>query len=655
MDQTPITPDLDRIFDELEEQARGSGSTVDFLQSLLGRSALILQADSAAFLISSPGGQWQAIAATGSSSVQAALPASLNQPDAGETTSWWSSSRNFLAVPVRPGHWNRGALCFGFPVAAAEPRAGVLVELASAFAEILATRQQFDLDRFLELRWSGLQQLLGRIASLDHETAAATELVNGLIPVLGADRISLARWQGGERNPAVAISGVAVAHRKSEVVRELGQIAVETRRSGAARLIQPESGQIPSKAANNSSDQHTLPFCLAIPLHAAASQTSGGESSSTTTDRTARTRQVLVVEWTEREAFVESAQTLPHVLPAVATGWEQVSRWTRLPGWIRRSSQVSGGWWGRMSGWILNRLVLLGCLAALLFAANWPVSLRIEAPGTLQPVEQRGVFAALDGSIAELLVRDGQTVGKDQLLVRLRSPEIEQALEALAGERDQLLEQKRGLNLEVNQLSPDASDFALVQNRLSSEIRLLETKLEGLNDKQAFLQQQVDRLQIKAPVAGTVVANQLERFLDGRPVRRGDQLFRIVDFSGPWQLELMVADQDAGWIRRSFSFDKSPGDSGSRSAETAEAIDFVLASRPDRWWKANPVWIAPAARNPDGSGSTVEVRCSLDRLALQDEGQMGSRVYGYFSCGKQPFWFVWSRGIVESLQRRKWF
>ena len=74
---------------------------------------------------------------------------------------------------------------------------------------------------------------------------------------------------------------------------------------------------------------------------------------------------------------------------------------------------------------------IAGGVAALVLV---PADFNIEAPGTLQPVVRRDVFAPRSGLVDEVLVAHGAEVDAGQPLVRLRDPALDLELKRVDGE-----------------------------------------------------------------------------------------------------------------------------------------------------------------------------------------------------------------------------
>ncbi len=177
--------------------------------------------------------------------------------------------------------------------------------------------------------------------------------------------------------------------------------------------------------------------------------------------------------------------------------------------------------------------------------------------------------------------------------------------------------------------------------------------METLIEKRDSLVNEQKKLVVRAPIAGTIVARQVARYLNSRPVRQGEALLRVVKLDGPWRLELQVSDQDSGYVKRKL-FADDPTLSGSIPADSDRDLEFTLASQPANKFVAMATWMSESARNPRGEGMFVELMADVGPEVSQ-VGHMGATVNAYCKCGKQPMWFVVSRKLIEAVQRKLWF
>jgi multidrug efflux pump subunit AcrA (membrane-fusion protein) len=269
-----------------------------------------------------------------------------------------------------------------------------------------------------------------------------------------------------------------------------------------------------------------------------------------------------------------------------------------------------------------------------------PYPFYIQTQAYLEPSIQQFIHATADSFIEELLVGEGQSVQSHQPLVRLRAPNLELQIEELTGQTLALVEKKNGLRVAVNQLSANSSDLAN-QTRLSAELRLIEIQEKHAQEKLAFLEKQREELLLQSPIKGIVVGGDLSRELSDRPLRRGDALFRVADLQGPWHLKLLVADRDGRYVQQALL--NGPID-----------IDWGLENSTGRGLKAKLFSMRPEVDQRPNQGPCRSATASIEESQLEQPA-IGAVAHARIPCGKQPLWFIWSRPLVEFLQKRFWF
>ncbi|MDX2505873.1 MAG: hypothetical protein QNL62_15550 [Gammaproteobacteria bacterium] len=148
-------------------------------------------------------------------------------------------------------------------------------------------------------------------------------------------------------------------------------------------------------------------------------------------------------------------------------------------------------WWQNRNKlhWNTHTLVTFLLFISLLLLSVIPWSGTIRAPAVLSAWQYSQIFSPDAAQVEELKVTLRQKVSKDEVLIILQSPDIEQAL-LLANKRIQSLE------WEINQAG--SNDITLRNSRvLQSELLTVMTERQGLHEKR-------QQLIIKAPFSGTV-------------------------------------------------------------------------------------------------------------------------------------------------------
>jgi len=163
--------------------------------------------------------------------------------------------------------------------------------------------------------------------------------------------------------------------------------------------------------------------------------------------------------------------------------------------------------------------VLAGSVWAGLVWIPWPGT--ISAPVVVEYTDMSIVRSRISGFFRRIHVTDGQRVEAGQLLLELRNDDLENERRDL-----QLAIQQAGVRRRVAMDDRDAARAQVeIRNQLALEQRLVE------------VQRQYDGLQVRAPVAGRIVARDLKNGI-GTYVTAGQRLLAVGDES---RKELIVA------------------------------------------------------------------------------------------------------------------
>ena len=653
---TAHVENLDKLLDELEALAVSELPTARLYEVVVERLQLVLSAQAVVLLFPVAGSGWLPLARSGDATAE--VPQELarrlghcrlghcrlgrspedTRQETPEVLMGSVGGAHWFACPVRPGHFERGCLLTWLTGPITGNTLAGLLELQRAFGEVIALRQQADWEAFIDATWGAAQEIHRQLPSMGAYGQAANWLTSELARVLGAARVTLMTLSSSGRPQVQAISGVPQVHKQSATRRALEAVGAEVCRRGQPVLRHqsgpPSSDPRPvSEMSADGSFANLIAVCL------------DRQTPATEENGPAAGDSLLVIEFQSHAELVSGATRLPHLLPSVAVAWHQHVRWLRLPRPVRRWSQSST--LPRKLSPTVKWIALAVLLAVAVWIAFWPSRLVIEAEGAYEPVTSRDVYASFDGFIEELLVADGDHVQAGQALVQLRSPELELKWEQTRGSARGVEEEANSLRIAMNQLPPDSSDLLSQQSRLASKVAELDIQLQSLQEQLQLLEQQRARLKLLAPITGSIVAKDLQRQLAGRPVRRGEPLFTIVDQAGAWHIRLQVADRDAGYVLQHFPL--------AAAADRPSNIEFCLTSAPEQRYAAQVTWIADHVENRHGEGCSLEVRAQPTDVTAPQSAFAGAGVNAFLECGQQPLWFVWCRPAVEAMQRRMWF
>ncbi len=430
---------------------------------------------------------------------------------------------------------------------------------------------------------------------------ADQSLVDGARCLIDADRVSLLHQDKKARNGGVlAISGNPSFDARSDIVIALNQLTLSC-----------DLGSV-------SKEQ----------LARLASQTGSTIAVAVAIAKTAESNHYLVLEWADTERHIATSERMRWILPWLIDAWQL-------------SSPPVGKqlWRSRVLRWAIASLCLIGLV--VYFAI--PTELTILSQGTLQPSEQRFVFSPAEGFVDKIHVSDGQRVQAGEVVAILSSPSLQMQFTQVASEIE-LVEQKRdGLNITLNQLKPAEDQGNLLGSRLAGEVQELEAKRANLIEQKALLEREQERLQLRSPIQGTVIAWEVEKYLENRPVRRGDTLLRIAALENQWQLESTVVDWESGYVMGAYQ---------TRIAKKKPLnVEFVVASSPQERRTGRIVNIGNSMLDVDGS---QQMEMTIVPDSSISSPRLGTSVTVSIPCGQFPRWFVWTRGILDAVRRRFW-
>lgn len=491
------------------------------------------------------------------------------------------------------------------------------------------------------------QQLLW-LSTQVHRTmqlqATAETAANDGRRVVDCDRLSVLAARG-RKIRLLSTSGVGRVERRSGAARRLEHLAELVRRTGEAGFYTDgqSDAMLPiAEALEQHAEESHARQIAAIPLARPA-------PAEHEQDEQVRTKRevpalVLVAEQFDashgnlrRDRLVEAGEVC-------ATALVNALDLDRLP--------LRGLWQslGAAKHWVVTHLsrtaLLLASLAAVIAALIFvKTDFTIDAPGTLQPVVRRDVFAPRSGLVDEVLVAHGDDVEAGQPLVQLRDAALDLDLKRVLGEMETVRRQLDAV--QATRTSRDARDAAAVElYRLSAGQREFEQRLANLERELELLAHEREQLLIRSPIAGRVLTWDVGQRLIAHPVERGQVLVTVADLSADWQLELEVPDDRIGYVMAAQELHQS-----------ALPVRFRLRAEDNAQHEGRIEEISLAADVARESGITptprVLVRVALDaqelRDATQSELRPGLSAQAQIECGRSSIGYVWLHDVWDKI------
>jgi multidrug efflux pump subunit AcrA (membrane-fusion protein) len=290
---------------------------------------------------------------------------------------------------------------------------------------------------------------------------------------------------------------------------------------------------------------------------------------------------------------------------------------------------------------ILALAAIGGAIAALVFVQ---ADFNIEAPGTLQPVVRRDVFAPRSGLVDEVLAAHGAEVAAGAPLVRMSDASLDLELKRVDGE---LQTAQRQLDaVRATRTTPAVRDANLTEaSRLSAEERELQQRLTNLRRELDMLNREREKLVVISPIAGRVLTWDVGHRLGARPVERGEVLVSVADLSATWQLELDVPDDRIGYIL-----------AAQQELRPDLQVRFRLSSddREKHTGHIDEICQTAGVTSDEATSPspTVLVKVALDQLELSEAGRRelrpGVSARAQIACGRRPIGYVWLHDIWDA-------
>lgn len=178
----------------------------------------------------------------------------------------------------------------------------------------------------------------------------------------------------------------------------------------------------------------------------------------------------------------------------------------------------------------LLKVISFGLLSLLIFFSVVNGDFRVTADARLEGVVQRALAAPLAGYVAEAQVRAGDIVEAGDVMFTL-------------DDRDLWLERLKWVSQKM-QYTREYREAVAKRDRAQAGV--LAAQVEQADAQIALIEEQLSRVQVKAPFAGIVVSGDLSQSL-GIPVERGDIMFELAPLDA-YRVILKVNERDIGQI-----------------------------------------------------------------------------------------------------------
>ncbi len=267
----------------------------------------------------------------------------------------------------------------------------------------------------------------------------------------------------------------------------------------------------------------------------------------------------------------------------------------------------------------------------------------IKARGALQPLRRHDVFFGVDGTVSKILVKDGDRVKADDVLIELTNPELERRWHQISGELDETRERLESVYEQLQQGRRHGWESPAEEAQVSGQLEQLIVRERSLVEQLKWLATERERLQIRSPIDGVVMLPwDAEQMLLHRPVSATQKAMTIADPEGGWELELNVVERRIGHVLEAQGGAEQPLD-----------VTYVLATDPAVRRAGRVRKIHEIAQVTGDDGPTVKVLVDLKETPV--DPRAGATVIAQIKCGRSSVFYAWFHEAVEWVQKNVLF
>ena len=240
----------------------------------------------------------------------------------------------------------------------------------------------------------------------------------------------------------------------------------------------------------------------------------------------------------------------------------------------------------------------------------------ITVPCEIVPTRELHMAAPFEGPIGETFVRAGDFVTSGQLLVRMKTEQLEAELQSA---RTQL--QIARTELAQHSMSGTLSEMSLADSRAQIAQSLIDT-----------IAHQMKHAELRAPSDGYVLAEDLRPRV-GEIVPLGEPLLQFAS-TDDWSVELHIPEYSAAWLK-----EEMPG-------------EFAVNARPEEQLTFQIDQMDVMAGVVNGQNTFV-ARGHMNGTTspwLRSGMQGSARI----NAGRQPAWWVWLHHVIDRIQMQVW-
>jgi multidrug resistance efflux pump len=478
------------------------------------------------------------------------------------------------------------------------PTAATLLRLAADTPLLYQKQRQLEKTKRDIRHFAAALEILTALNVHTRFLPVAMALVNEAATRYGASRVALG-WLAAPYIRVQAVSGTDRFEKKMEAVQRL-EAAMEEVRDQDEEIVFPPDAESQTVTRD----------------HAAYAKGEGAASLASVPLRVdGEVRGVLTLE--REAAFTEDDLSGLRVLgDQVARRLDELRRHDRWFGarWARAARDWFAQFFGPRHTWA--KVAAVAIAIALIICTLVPFSYRVEAPFIVRSDALSHLPAPFDGYLGEVLVRPGDLVKRDQVLLRLDTSDL--LIEEAAARAELQRYTSEGEKAEADRRLADMRVSLALKAQAQARLDLTRYRLA--------------RAEIRAPADGVVVEGDLRERI-GAPVKTGDVLMKVTQLDTLY-VEVKVNERDIDQIMKS------------------KTGQVAFTSRPEDTFDISVVRIEPSAV-PERDGNRFLVRGTVGAKA--DWFRPGMSGIAKINAGDRSLLWIGTHRLVDFLRLKLWW
>ncbi len=498
-------------------------------------------------------------------------------------------------------------------------------------------------------KWTEKMEFVSEVhRSIDFkETAYA--IANESRRVLGADRVSVGRWNG-KNCKILAISSQDRFDNRANVVRKLGNVATASVGADSTFWITGSTDHVAPEVARKINDyldeSHSRTLAV-IPL--AIRPPDVPDLNMTKRSKQVRKLGAVILEYFDDDVTEDSIrEDVELVVEQSQLALEN----------SRKHGEIFMQPIFKKVGWLQQTLFgdhrkktiagLVAIAAITLAMIFFPYELKMKVDGILQPTVRQNVYAEANGIIQDVNFDDNTEVKKGDLLLKMIDRDRDQQITALEAERDALVLQAQDTWIMVQETSRNPNQqeqYRSEYERQKLQANALEKKINDLKETKGKL------LEVTAPIDGTILTWNPQQRLSNFYVTPNQTLVTISQLDGQWQLDVKIPHLKVGYV------DKALMKAREEDPDATIYAEFALSTNPSKTYSGelHRVSMRPF---PDQASGIQVYRAVID-VEQEDidlsEMRPGAGATVKIHCGKVPLYKACFHQIIDWCRTNLWF